>query len=318
MRRLERVYSSYLKRAIKTAWLMLDELELQWVPISYSWRLNERHYGLLQGKPKRECSERYGVKQVQKWRRGVNYPPPPWDENTKASTIDRRYDGVDVPESESLAQCTARLRPFLSDELKPAMRESIKAAEAEQQRYEQQRKQQQKEEEDASGSASGVARAREISAVSADDGSGEGGGEYVPAYVIASSENLIRALVAELEGISDEDVPLLDIPYATPLVYQFDAELNPLPSSLAEAPLRHGYYLGDMERIREVQRDIRESLVCGTGQTGFPEDSPPCDMSLIDEDQSCFVPAGASGDGEAGEYKWVCSDEDGAQGNKGA
>ncbi len=90
VRRLEKVYSSYLKRAIKTAWLMLDELELQWVPISYTWRLNERHYGALQGRPKRKCSEEYGVKQVQQWRRGVNFAPPPWDEPTAACTLDRR------------------------------------------------------------------------------------------------------------------------------------------------------------------------------------------------------------------------------------
>ena len=88
--RLERVYASYLKRAIKTAWLMLDELELQWVPIEYTWRLNERHYGALQGRPKRQCSEEFGVKQVQKWRRGVHYPPPGWDSLQKTEIVDRR------------------------------------------------------------------------------------------------------------------------------------------------------------------------------------------------------------------------------------
>ena len=64
--RLERVYTSFLKRAIKTSWLMLDELELQWVPVEYTWRLNERHYGALQGRDKVECSRRFGAEQVQK------------------------------------------------------------------------------------------------------------------------------------------------------------------------------------------------------------------------------------------------------------
>ena len=61
VKRVERVYCSMLKRSIKTAWLMLDEMEMQWVPITYNWRLNERHYGALQGREKRECGAEYGA-----------------------------------------------------------------------------------------------------------------------------------------------------------------------------------------------------------------------------------------------------------------
>jgi len=286
---------------------MLDELELQWTPIQYTWRLNERHYGALQGRPKRQCSEEFGVKQVQKWRRGITYPPPPWDAMQRSSTVDRRYAGVDVPESESLADCTARLRPFLQDELKPAMRAAMAVAEAaEGAREERAGNVESQSSESTSQTSDEPRRDRngrlmmEENAMSASyHSSGEqvGGPPGMPAFVIASSENLIRALVSELEGLDEEDVPLLDIPYATPLVYEFDEGLRSLPSPLAIAPLRHGYYLGNSDRIREVQRDIRESLVCETDGAASDE---PCEVDVFDND-SCFVL-----DDENGDVKWVC------------
>lgn len=280
VRRLERVYSSYLKRAIKTAWLMLDELELQWVPISYNWRLNERHYGALQGRPKKQCSEEFGVRQVQQWRRGVHHPPPEWDVELAASTVDRRYDGIEVPKTESLADCTARLRPFLDDELFPAMKQSMAEAAAEE------------------------ARRQEEEVVVEEGAGGEARGQPrgVPAFVIASSENLIRALVAELEGLPEEDIPLLDIPYATPLVYHFDEEMAPILAPLAAQPLRYGYYLGDQERIAEVQRDIRDAVLCD------PNDDGPCDVPLEgDEDEdTCFM---VNTDNEV---VWTCNEDEDA------
>ena len=318
VRRLEKVYSSFLKRAIKTAWLMLDELELQWVPIQYSWRLNERHYGALQGRRKHACAEEFGVKKVQMWRRGVHQPPPPWDAMHKTETVDRRYTGVDVPETESLADCAARVRPFLDEMLRPDMRTAIDAADAAAAAGAEQAQQQQAvrtpepvangrrgKSKGQSNGVSMVAPTASHHSSSASTGSGPPG---APTFVISSSENLIRALVAELEGLDDDEVPLLDIPYATPLVYQFDAELNPLPSTLAAAPLKHGYYLGDAERIREVQRDIRESLVCESipGEDG---DAPPCDV-LLDPEDTCFA---LDGDDE----KWTCGEESVVEGRGG-
>ena len=119
------MYTSLLKRAVKTAWLALDEMELTWTPVRHTWRLNERNYGALQDRDKAECVEQYGLKQVQKWRRGIHHPPPPWDAGQRASTVDRRYAGVHVPPTESLDDCRARLRPFLDETLWPAMREAI-------------------------------------------------------------------------------------------------------------------------------------------------------------------------------------------------
>ena len=106
------VYASVLKRAIKTAWLMLDELELGWTPLTYTWRLNERNYGGLQGKVKPECVSEHGLQQVQRWRRGYTDRPPPWSKADRLATIDRRYalpSSLDPnsfpPLSESLQDC---------------------------------------------------------------------------------------------------------------------------------------------------------------------------------------------------------------------
>ena len=70
-------YTSVLKRAIRTLWIVLDEMDLMWIPVHRSWRLNERHYGALQGLDKRATSERYGPEQTHLWRRSYDIPPPP-------------------------------------------------------------------------------------------------------------------------------------------------------------------------------------------------------------------------------------------------
>ena len=316
VRRLEKVYASYLKRSIKTAWLMLDEMEMQWVPIEYTWRLNERHYGALQGRPKRKCSEEFGVKQVQRWRRGVRYPPPPWDTNQRAATVDRRYSGIEVPESESLEECTRRLVPFLEEELKPAMRDAIASVEEEERRQAAERlvetsstASSQPVEQQRGGVAATMSAGSSSSSVAdAATATAPAPRPGIPAFVIASSENLIRALVAELEGLDEAEVPLLDIPYATPLVYQFDGDLTPLKSTLAAEPLSKGYYLGDAERIKEVQRDIRESLVTETtkaaksdasGEAGGKGDVDLSELAATGTD-TCFTLD------ESGGVNWEC------------
>ncbi len=76
-------YTSYQIRAIKTLWLALEEMDLMWIPVYKSWRLNEKHYGMLQGLNKIEMAEKYGDKQVLLWRRSYDIPPPPLDKNDK-------------------------------------------------------------------------------------------------------------------------------------------------------------------------------------------------------------------------------------------
>jgi 2,3-bisphosphoglycerate-dependent phosphoglycerate mutase len=86
-------YTSYLTRAIKTLWLTLEEMDMMWIPVYKSWRLNEKHYGMLQGLNKIEMAEKYGDKQVLLWRRSYDILPPPLDKNDKRSPrFDPRYE----------------------------------------------------------------------------------------------------------------------------------------------------------------------------------------------------------------------------------
>ena len=116
-------YTSVLKRAIQTLWNVLDELEQQWLPVEKSWKLNERHYGALQGLNKAETAQKYGDEQVKLWRRGFAVTPP---ELTKE---DERYPGHDpryaklseqeLPVTESLATTIDRVIPYWTDVIKP-------------------------------------------------------------------------------------------------------------------------------------------------------------------------------------------------------
>ena len=127
-----------------------------------------------------------------------------------------------------------RLGPFLRDELEPAMEAAVTEA-----------------------LASEVETDREY---------------QVPTVLVVASENVLRALVMQLEGLSPERVPLIDVPYAVPLVYQLDASLAPIPTPWAVEPLSKGWYLGDPDKVRAVQEEIKADL-------------PPSD----DPDESCLV-----------------------------
>lgn len=117
-------YTSVLKRAIKTLWIMLDELDRVWIPVIRDWRLNERHYGALQGLDKAETSEKYGADQVHIWRRSYATPPPALDANDERHPAhDSRYDGIDtLPATESLATTLDRVMPCWNDAIAPALR----------------------------------------------------------------------------------------------------------------------------------------------------------------------------------------------------
>lgn len=119
-------YTSYLTRAIKTLWIILDEMDLRWIPEYKSWRLNEKHYGVLQGKNKTEMAERYGAGQIRLWRRSFSTAPPPLDENDKRSSLkDPRYAELDkknIPMTEALKQVVERLLPYWENEIAPALK----------------------------------------------------------------------------------------------------------------------------------------------------------------------------------------------------
>ena len=124
---IDLAYTSYLKRAIRTLWLALDSLDLMWIPVKKDWRLNERHYGALQGLDKSETATKYGEAQVREWRRGYAVLPPALDEN------DERFPGKDpryialpkdrLPRTESLALTVDRVVEWWNDSLSKVLRE---------------------------------------------------------------------------------------------------------------------------------------------------------------------------------------------------
>ncbi len=119
-------YTSVLKRAIRTLWLILDTMDRMWIPVEGSWRLNERHYGALQGLDKAQTVEKHGEAQVKLWRRSYDVPPPPlaW-EDPRHPHFDPRYADVDpalLPAAESLKDTLARVLPFWESRIVPELR----------------------------------------------------------------------------------------------------------------------------------------------------------------------------------------------------
>ena len=120
-------YTSVLKRAIRTLWIVLDDMDMMWLPVVRHWRLNERHYGALQGLNKAQTAEKHGEEQVHIWRRSYDVPPPPLERD------DERWPGRDpryapltpdiIPLSESLKDTVARFMPYWHDVIAPAIKE---------------------------------------------------------------------------------------------------------------------------------------------------------------------------------------------------
>jgi 2,3-bisphosphoglycerate-dependent phosphoglycerate mutase len=116
-------HTSVLKRAIRTLWLALDELGQMWLPVEKDWRLNERHYGDLQGLNKAEMAAKFGEKQVLVWRRSYDTPPPPLDpKDSRYEASDPRYAGIQVPRTECLKDTVARVVPYWEASIAPAVR----------------------------------------------------------------------------------------------------------------------------------------------------------------------------------------------------
>lgn len=110
------VFTSLLRRAIATANIALDAADRHWIPVVRDWRLNERHYGELQGKNKEQVREKYGAAQFQQWRRSYDTPPPPIEpSNPHRQDADPRYAGIDIPDTECLADVVARMIPYWRD-----------------------------------------------------------------------------------------------------------------------------------------------------------------------------------------------------------
>jgi 2,3-bisphosphoglycerate-dependent phosphoglycerate mutase len=119
-------YTSLLKRAIRTLWIVLDEMDLMWIPVIRNWRLNEKHYGVLQGLNKAETAEQHGDEQVHIWRRSYDIPAPPIDDDSPYSQAhDRRYADLspaELPRTEALKQTVDRMLPYWHSVIAPDVR----------------------------------------------------------------------------------------------------------------------------------------------------------------------------------------------------
>ncbi len=119
-------FTSLLKRAIKTLWIVLEEMDLMWIPVQGSWRLNERHYGALQGLNKSESAAQLGEEQVKLWRRSYDVPPPPLSkEDVRHPCHDQKYGDLhpeDLPATECLKDTVDRFLPYAQEHIGPAVR----------------------------------------------------------------------------------------------------------------------------------------------------------------------------------------------------
>jgi 2,3-bisphosphoglycerate-dependent phosphoglycerate mutase len=170
------LHTSLLRRAIHTAQLALDECDRHWIPVSRSWRLNERHYGALQGKDKKATLEMYGEEQFKLWRRSYDVPPPPIDNSDPFSqSQDVRYKdlGDEIPRTECLKDVVARMLPYWNESIVPDLRKDR-------------------------------------------------------TVLVTAHGNSLRALVKHLDGISDDAIAELNIPTGIPLLYELDAQMQPL------------------------------------------------------------------------------------------
>jgi 2,3-bisphosphoglycerate-dependent phosphoglycerate mutase len=183
-------FTSVLKRAIRTLWIILDEMDLMWIEVINSWHLNERHYGALQGLNKSEMTRKYGEKQVHIWRRSYDTRPPALSKDDPRNPANelkyKDLDEKDIPLTECLKDTVERFLPFWHDSIEQELK-----------------------------------KARKV--------------------LICAHGNSLRALVKHLDGISDKDIPNLNIPTGIPLIYELDEDLE---------AVEH-YYLGDPKEIAE-------------------------------------------------------------------
>jgi 2,3-bisphosphoglycerate-dependent phosphoglycerate mutase len=200
------LHTSVLARAIETADLALESAGWTDVPTFRSWRLNERHYGALQGLNKKETAEKFGADQVLAWRRSYDIQPPALDMGDERHPIHNElYAGIppdDIPSTECLADVVARMRPYWEDSIVPDLRS----------------------------------------------------GKTV---LVVAHGNSLRAMVKDLDGISESDIVALNIPTGVPLLYELDEDLSPTSSR----------YLGDAKAIEKAAKAVSQQAEKGAIST---------------------------------------------------
>jgi 2,3-bisphosphoglycerate-dependent phosphoglycerate mutase len=186
----QKAFTSYLKRAVKTLNGVLDVMDLDWIPVEKSWRLNEKHYGMLQGLNKSETAEKYGDEQVLIWRRSYDIAPAPLAfDDPRNPRADIRYEELkksEIPLTESLKETVERAVPYWKNVIVPSLSE-----------YDQ--------------------------------------------VIVAAHGNSLRGIIKFLKNISESEIVSLNLPTATPYVFEFDDDMN----------LVKDYFLGDPEEIKK-------------------------------------------------------------------
>lgn len=185
----DKAYTSVLQRAIKTLWLVLEEMDEIWIPVIRDWHLNERHYGALQGFNKAEMAAKVGEAQVKVWRRSYDVPPPALEaDDPRYPGKERRYASLKVTElplTECLKDTVARVLPYWDNVICPDIRAGKR-------------------------------------------------------LIVVAHGNSLRALVKQLDNVSEEDIIGLNIPTGVPLLYELDENMRPISHR----------YLGDQEAIK--------------------------------------------------------------------
>ena len=170
-------------------------MDLDWIPVEKSWRLNEKHYGMLQGLDKSETAAKYGEEQVHIWRRSYDVPPAPLDPtDERAPQQDPRYAAVnpdELPLTESLKETVQRILPYWESNIRPDL-------------------------------------------------------EKYGEIIVTAHGNSLRGIVKHLKGISDEEIPALNLPTGIPYVFEFDDKMQ----------LQRDYFLGDPEQIAKLQAAV--------------------------------------------------------------
>ncbi len=189
-------FTSVLTRAIRTLWIVLDLMDQMWIPVHRHWRLNDRHYGALQGLNKQEMVQKFGEAQVVLWRRSYATPPPPLPpEDPRSSVHDPRYAALDrsqIPARESLEDTVNRLVPYWCEAIAPAIRSGKRV-------------------------------------------------------LVVAHGNSLRAIVKYLDKVSGKDIVGVNIPTGLPLVYELDADLQ---------PIRHRY-VSDTHSVTRAAEELK-------------------------------------------------------------
>ncbi len=193
----DKAYTSCLKRAVKTLDTVLDHMDQDWIPVTKSWRLNEKHYGFLQGLNKKETALKYGDAQVQIWRRSYDVAPAPVaEDDPRNPRLDPRYSKVpvqDLPLTESLKDTEARTMPYWNCEILPSLAEC-------------------------------------------------------DTILVVAHGNSLRSIIKNLKNISDDEIADLNLPTATPWVFEFDDAMTYLSDHL----------IGDSEDIKRKMASVAD------------------------------------------------------------